>query len=1089
MTAAEPLALLVGRLREAGVRAGAEEIADALWLARWIDPAVPLDDPESAGTTGPAAPPRPGPTPGPGPGGPDRPVPGPRPARTTVPLRPTGVPEGTASDGRGTVLVPVASAFPGLLPLERALRPFQRYRPRTPAEPGPLDEAATAEASARSGIVTPVFVPERRREARLLILMDDSPSMVVWDRMLEELRQVCEQVGAFRDVAVHRLRPHPDGVSVGVETGYHPDGGGILAPADGLRDPTGRTVTLLLSDCSGALWRRGSAPRMLHRWARTGPVAVLQPLPQRMWPRTLLPAEPGTLRRAGGSGGELDFTPRRRRRDWASAQGALPVPVLAPTGAALGGWARMMSGTAGGRLEAAAAWVLPGHPGAEPYTPPDRTPEQLVEDFQAVSSPAAQHLAVYLSATPLAYPVMQIVQRAMLPQTGPMEMAEVLLSGLLVRQEDGEDAARDGGPGATADRPAGPWYAFEPGVQDVLLRRLGLGEASLVLKHCSLYVERVFGRRAHNFPAVVVGLLSGANGRAESGDGRPVPVPEAFAEVARKVLLRFQPGGVGAVAENAEPESDPDTATPSGGVVIEHHGRALERARGRLERFRAHGTIRDLWEAIRLLRGAPDDETRPERTVPVRTLLAECLRHLWETRQDDGVLEEAERIARSACGLVAGTTLPAPQAAGAHQVLGRVLQAAARRHLGTPAAARTLAEAAGHLEHAYGLLRACPEPLLEVLLCLVEVARERYVLTADRRLLYGAQVRLDALLDSWPATEHPPSGAVLARGGLLMALAHDARERDAADEARALALQAAADFEAGAGLAGREGLPAAQICGARLDLAEARAMAVGDRGAPQVVRELRHALLDAGEDRDLQLTCLRRLAEAHVAAYVRTADVGELSAAEQAFARAQTYLPPDDPLRAELLTGRGEVLVEWASREGRLAVATDAVRALRAALAHTAESDPELPRRRLLFGRALRQRHELGGALTDLHEAEWILGRAARGACDDRTAAMAWLESADVLLRLAEDAGAAERRDQAAEAYRRAAESAAQAGDPLLGARAHHRRGAVLEQTAGPVRALESYRAAWELWRRAGAARDAQARSTLERMLALEDTA
>ncbi|TKA10501.1 SAV_2336 N-terminal domain-related protein [Actinacidiphila oryziradicis] len=1085
----DPLAQLIARLSDAGARTDATGVADALWLAQQIGAQEPGSQEPGSGRPGAgeqAAGPGERPLSATSPGGPrsvptgqERPEPavaggsqeltGERIAVAVSSGDPVAEPEDTPGrDDSGHIRIPVASAFPSLLPLERALRPLQRYQPRVRPPRGPLDEAATAETSARSGHLVPVFAEDRRREAALLLLMDDSPSMVVWDRMMEELRQVCEQVGAFRDVVVHRLRPHPDG-GVGIPSGV--DGDGPLGPAERLRDPTGRTVTLLLSDCAGALWRYGAAQRLLHHWALSGPVAVVQPLPQRMWTRTLLAVEPGTLRQTGPHGSGPAFT-AHRRRPRARAAGALPVPVLSTTIAVLGGWSRMLSGVSGATLDAAAAWVSAGHQGAEPYIPPDRTAEQLVEDFQAVSSPAAQHLAVYLSAAPLAYPVMQIVQRAMMPQTGPMEMAEVLLSGLLVRQ-DGQDRAA--GQAAVADprRSGGPWYEFAPGVQEVLLRRLGLGEASLVLKHCSLYVERVFGRRAQNFPALAVGYLSGAAAPAEE-EIRPVSVPEPFAEVPRKVLLRFQPGGVGGVPEA------PELPERTGGVVITHHVRALDEARVRLERFEEQGTIRDLWEGIRLLRAVP------EATTQVRSLLAESLLHLWEARQDHEVLAEAERTARSAGDLARAGGVPPAQAARAHYVLGMVLRSVARQE---PSPEAVLEEAAERLEEAYALLRPDPEALLDVLLRIVDVVQDRYGISGDRRQLYGAQVRLDALLEAWPTARPLPSSALRARGGVLLALAQDALGRDSADEARALGLQAAADFEAGIGFAADEGRPRAVICRARLELAEARALVAGDRGAPEVAAELERALEASAGDTELQLRCLWRLAEAHAARYRHTADASELALADNFFARAQGLLHLDDPLRPELLTARGEALTDWAGHGGGLSVATDAVRVLRAALAQTPESDPRLPVRRLLFGRALRRHRELGGALTDLHEAEWILARAARAAASDdaRTAAEAWLERGDVLLGLADGSGTPERRDQAAESYRQAAEAASGADELLVAARAHHQRGSVLERTAGPARALESYRAAWELWQRAGAQRGPQARSTLERVLALGD--
>ncbi|MEU6225384.1 SAV_2336 N-terminal domain-related protein [Streptomyces sp. NPDC047042] len=1097
----DPLGALIRRLGEAGVRPNATELADALWLAGRMAEAE--TDADTGTGNGPGA--------GVGNGTPpgeegvsvdpaDHPAPprllavvrergGPRqpgdrreedaeqaggPERTGRPERqvsqegterregpqdpeePAGAAETYDAPG-AEILVPTASAFPDLLSLARALRPLRDWqRPTGPPRPRSddlLDESLTAQASAAGNCALPVFRADRRRRARMQLLVDDSPSMGAWDRTLEELRLACEQSGAFRSVTVHRLRPHPDG---GVGVLCRAGGSQWLAPAEGLRDPSGQTLTLLLSDCSGPLWRHGAGQRFLHRRLRAGPLAVVQPLPARLWPGTLLATEPGTLRRTTDPGGMLGFEPFRAPRP--RHDEALPVPVLPPTPVALGDWARLLSERSAGAPAASVAMVGPADEGTPPGPRPDRTPAQLVEDFRTVASPAARRLAVCFSAAPLAYPVMQLVQRALLPATGPVELAEVLFSDLLVEVAEERD-----GPG--------PWYEFAPGVRDLLLRRLELDEARAVLEQCSRYLERVWGEKAQNFPATVVAHLSGAavhtvvetDGSEETG-GRPVPQP--FADVPRRVLRRFQPREVEGAANL---------------VINRSHSQslALWLARSRLARYERQGGIRDLWDAVRLLRA-----TTP--TPATRALLAECLLGLWDIHRDRAVLREAEDTVRAAAD-PAGTP-----PAHAHLVLGKVLRARAATEPDDGTRARVLAEAAESLERAYALVRSEPRPLLDVLLCVVDVVRARYRLLGDRRLLYGAQVRLDALLEGWPG-EHPlPGSALLARGALLMELCANARERDSADEARALAVQASADFESAAGLAERAGEPRGVVCRAWLELAAARAVVVGDEGAREVVGALGEAVRVVGTGAntgELRLRALWRLAEAHTTRWTRTAEPAELDAADAFFAQAQAQLGTDDPRRAELLAARGGALLSRAGHSDDVDVATDAVRVLRAALAQTPESDPRLPARRLLFGRALVGHHRAGGSLTDLHEAEWILARAARGARtgqDARTEALAWLERGDALLALARPQNTTTAyEDRAAEAYGRAATAAEAAGELLVCARALHRRGTVLERTAGPAGALLAYRAAWANWQAAGDDRGLQARATLERMRAL----
>ncbi|MBU8551890.1 SCO5717 family growth-regulating ATPase [Streptomyces rochei] len=516
---------LVERLRTLGAEPTAREIAEALWFARFVGRA-PLSStgPDASGDMEPEGEFRIDYTP------PAwytqqadaaRTVPREEPGAGTrlFARRPAAGADDSSrlsTDVAGEALrvrVPMATALPRPLVLQRALRPLQHYRPpvRTPALH--LDEQATAERAAETGLLIPVLRPALRREARLRLLMDVSTSTGVWDTALEELRQICAGLGAFREVTVHYVRENEDGRLV---TSATRDGVRGARAAEQLRDPTGRQLTLVLSDCAGPLWRSGRMQRLLHHWGRAAPVAVVQPLPQRMWRRTHLSAFPGTLRRREGLGGWLAFSPA----DGGTPPGASPVPVLSLTRTALGTWARLLSGSTGLALPAPAAWVGADHSAS--LVAPARSgtdAQDLVRAFRRTASRPAVHLAVAFSAVPLTLPVMQLVQRAMQPRSGPAELAEVLLGGLLKRgPEEG-------------------WYDFRPGVREALLRLLPRGDALLVLKQCGTYIDRHFGRRARNFPALARASLLGqpAEGPQED-DGT---VPSAFAEVSALVAGRF----------------------------------------------------------------------------------------------------------------------------------------------------------------------------------------------------------------------------------------------------------------------------------------------------------------------------------------------------------------------------------------------------------------------------------------------------------------------------------------------------------------------------------------------------------------------
>ncbi|MFC9603024.1 SAV_2336 N-terminal domain-related protein [Streptomyces niveus] len=526
---------LVARLRAAGREVSASELADAVWLARLTAPRPrPGDRPEHheppaarQTTPDPAVQP-PADEPGP------RPDPSSRSAEQTAPVSLYAPSTAEAVPTRSfPIRAPATGALSGLLGLQRALRPLRGYRPPVPPVLGvELDEEATAERSAADGFLRPVRRPAAHREAEIQLLMDASPTASVWQPTLERLRQACERLGAFRDVQVHYLHQGPDGSAM---AGTGPDPNQTrLRPADQHRDVTGRRLTLVISDCVGPLWQSGGAQRLLHRWAESSQIAVVQPLPPRLWDRTALPADPGLLVHEPGVGRGMRFVADETHGRAAPPAGARPVPVLLPTDRVLGGWAQLLGGTGTRTMRGAAGWVLPRHP-AQPDSGPyggARTPQARLRDFRAGASPGALELAVHLAAVPLYLPVMQLVQEALLPDTGPMQLAEVLLGGLLERLPD------------TADVP-GPRYDFAPGVRELLLEMLDQGAAELVLKYLSEYVTRRFGKGIRNFPALAVARLQGLETDEpvvpEDPDGGPQADEELFAQVPARVVRWYRP--------------------------------------------------------------------------------------------------------------------------------------------------------------------------------------------------------------------------------------------------------------------------------------------------------------------------------------------------------------------------------------------------------------------------------------------------------------------------------------------------------------------------------------------------------------------
>jgi hypothetical protein len=927
-----------------------------------------------------------------------------------------------------------------------------------------------------------------RADAALQLVMDASSSMRVWDRMFAELEQVFGQLGAFWDIEVSHLHQGPDGepaVSRSPEPGAAP-----LHSADRLSDPTGRRITLLVSDCAGPLWHSGHAHRLLHHLSRLGPAAVLQPLPQRMWNRTRLPVSYGELTRGEALAGAATLKVRLPTGAPPEARaGALPVPVLPPEPAALGAWARLLSGTGAGPVAGAVGWVRHDHPPARGARAGRRLSAlELVSRFRSNASKTAGRLAGYLAAAPLSLPVMQLVQRTMLPDSGPSELAEVLLSGLVSRAK-AEDFGADGA----------QWYEFAPGVQEALLSPLGRDEAMLVLKHCSEYIEYRFGKGGPNFPALALAQLGeGGGGRpyapgagypGENGDnGGATLVPQPFAEVAARVLERFMPLPEQFALYDGRGRDDLPDERPTHAAVI--------RARSLVGQFETDGMVQDLIDAVQLLRGATEHELPAGADPQLWAEYANCVLRLWEVQGGAELLREAEAAAERA--------VAHPRALRERAVLARVLHAAAidRRRRGDRRGALDLLQRA---DREYAVACAAPDldagEALRLTLERVRALEAQWRLGGDSALLQGAVGMLEAFADAWPDRRHRPPELPLAHGRVLLRLSGATADHE---QARLYAEQGAHSLRAALEPGSEPGLPA-----------------TGEPSRVRILLDLVDAILKSGgvlddaqahvdealgltREQGLRAALLVRAGRIKVARYVESGDPRELQDAAERFEQASRGVPRDAPAHADVLAEWGEVLLRRAVPAGGPGTRdslSQAIRVLRDCRTETPAGSGELAHRLLLLGRALMLRYRARGDRVDLREAEHLFGLAALEAGEPLTAARCWLELGQAQFEAYQSLGRPARLDEAVDAFRAAAESARAAEEEAetdrrrqeaveLGAQAHHWRGMSYEAAARPRAAREAYRAARAEWSRlpdgAVSTGEPTARQTAQRLAELE---
>ncbi|MEU3885250.1 Z1 domain-containing protein [Streptomyces sp. NPDC029041] len=419
----------VSALRAVVPELDASGLADILWLASRMAPASSATPPE--GTRAPAAAPTPADVPG------DAAGPGPSAPRPDLPSAPLGdraaagalherLP-GSASRVRGhAVGVPRGAALPGALRAARALRPWKR--PWRAGRHRALDLAATVDGYARSGELVPVFTAAPERWFDLILVVDRSPSMHVWRETIDDFAGILTQVGAFRTLRVLDLQ---FGTDAGVEL-YDPQG--RPTPVGRLSSPHGRHLLLTVSDVAAGAWRTPDIWRQLRTWARSTPVALLNPLPAKLWRRTglNLPTVRVTPGPPGAVNAELAFSLPPLLPGQGGAGGWLPLPVLSLSPHSLDRWSRtVMQATP----EGCAAVLLPpdGHVPDQGLLSPPAPPggEARAERFLRVAAPSAARLAVLCSPFDrLSLALLHVIRQELVPAATTADIAEVLTSGL-----------------------------------------------------------------------------------------------------------------------------------------------------------------------------------------------------------------------------------------------------------------------------------------------------------------------------------------------------------------------------------------------------------------------------------------------------------------------------------------------------------------------------------------------------------------------------------------------------------------------------------------------------------------------------------
>jgi tetratricopeptide (TPR) repeat protein len=377
--------------------------------------------------------------------------------------------------------------LPGGLDYFRALRSLKRKVSSRRDDELVLDEDATAEQAAQTGLWWPITRKSKQRWLDLTIVVDGNPSLQLWQSHVRAFITLIERLGAFRSVQVRVLDTDQNATPV--------LRGGKLEtvprdPAEVL-DSSGRRVLLVLTDGVSAAWRKDLYGPVLARWARTMPVTVINLMPQWFWSRGGLAVHRARLSAPAAmksnSQWHCELPDAWLERDsTAPPAGTVPVPVIELRPRWLRWWSQLTTGATRG-LTSANVLLSANRPrpaaanggGAE-------SASEIVRHFQSVASRPAQRLATLLSALPVEMPILELLRDQFVPEAELAHVGELLGSDLL--RADSHDGSQ------LSDRTV---LMFGDGVRELLLMGARRSETAAVVRAAATQLNDRFRVLGH----------------------------------------------------------------------------------------------------------------------------------------------------------------------------------------------------------------------------------------------------------------------------------------------------------------------------------------------------------------------------------------------------------------------------------------------------------------------------------------------------------------------------------------------------------------------------------------------------------------
>jgi formylglycine-generating enzyme required for sulfatase activity len=338
------------------------------------------------------------------------------------------------------IKLPDTGIFRNTLELGRLLKPLkQKINSRIAQE---LNIKETVKRSAELSTPTqpryfPVLTPKKERWLDVALLIEDSESMILWQSLLKEVQDFLEHLGAFRDIKPYRM--NWDDLTKTLQISSFYSFSQYLSPQT-LNAPGSRRLILIVSDCISPAWISEQFIDILQQWSSQSLLTVLNPFPERIWERTNL--DYAIKIRLGNK--KKGLTPQSWQAipleswqikgfDKQALLKLVKLPIVSLESESIKAWVNVIMGK--GISWCSGVWLgsnfMYSYEEEEEDDEKSLTTLQQINNFYATSSQLAWELIQWLSAIPVSFSTIRLVQRTLLPESTQVHVTEVVMGGLL----------------------------------------------------------------------------------------------------------------------------------------------------------------------------------------------------------------------------------------------------------------------------------------------------------------------------------------------------------------------------------------------------------------------------------------------------------------------------------------------------------------------------------------------------------------------------------------------------------------------------------------------------------------------------------